>query len=74
MGETEEPRTPEPEESAVREAVLDTVGGAIRVAGGMVQMVVGITRLVAAAVFKASAAAEGAIEATDRGEKPKPAS
>ena len=73
MGQTEAQGEPEPEESPVREAVLDAVGGAIRIAGGMVQMAVGITRLLVAAALKAAAVAEGAVEATDQdGEKPEP--
>jgi hypothetical protein len=75
MDKTEEQGEPEARNSPVREAILDTVGGAIRIAGGMVQMAVGMTRLLAAVVLRGAAVAEGAVEATDRdGENPEPSS
>ena len=59
---------PEPRESPLGDAVLDTMRGALRIFGGMVQMAAGITRLLAVAVLKAAAAAEDAVEATEEDE------
>lgn len=68
MGETVAGGGPEPRESPLSDAVLDTMRGALRIFGGMVQMAAGITRLLAVAVLKAAAAAEDAVEATEEDE------
>jgi hypothetical protein len=61
---------PEPQDSQLRDALLDAVSGALRILGGMVQMAAGVTRVVAVAVLKAAAAAEKAVEASEEdGEK-----
>ena len=64
---------PEPQESQLGDAVLDSMRGALRILGGMVQMAAGMTRLLAVAVLKAAAAAEKAVEASEEDEeKPEP--
>lgn len=56
---------PEPQESALGDAVLDAVRGGLRILGGMVQMAAGMTKLFAVAVLKAAEAAEHAVGATE---------
>lgn len=61
---------PDPQDSQLRDALLDAVGWALRILGGMVQMAAGVTRVVAVAVIRAAAAAEKAAEASEEdGEK-----
>jgi hypothetical protein len=43
---------PEPQDSQLRDALLDAVSGALRILGGMVQMAAGVTRVVTVAVRK----------------------
>ena len=57
----------EPLEYQLGDAVLDAMRGALRILGGTVQMVAGMTRLLAIAVLKAAAAAEKAGRAVGRG-------
>jgi len=56
---------PEPQESALGDAVLDAVRGGLRILGGMVQMAAGMTKLFAVAVLKAAEAAEHAVGTTE---------
>ena len=71
MGETVTEGGPEPRESPLGDAVLDTMRGALRIFGGMVQMAAGITRLLAVAALKAAEAAAAAESDEDEPE-PKP--
>ena len=68
---------PEPRESQLGDAVLDTMRGALRIFGGMVQMAAGMTRLLAVAALKAAEVAADAVKAAEADEeepepKPKP--
>ena len=75
MSGTVAEREPEPQGSKLGDAVLDTMRGALRILGGMVQMAAGITRLFAVAALKAAAAASDAVEAAEADEdepEPKP--
>jgi hypothetical protein len=72
MGGTVAEREPEPRGSQLGDAVLDTMRGALRILGGMVQMAAGITRLFAVAALKAAAAASDAVEADEDEPEPKP--
>ena len=68
-------REPEPQGSKLGDAVLDTMRGALRILGGMVQMAAGVTRLFAVAALKAAQAASDAVEAAEADEdelEPKP--
>ena len=56
---------PEPEESALGDAVLDAVRGGLRILGGMVQMAAGMTKFFAVAVLKTADAVEHAVGATE---------
>jgi len=47
MSGTVAEREPEPQGSKLGDAVLDTMRGALRILGGMVQMAAGVTRLFA---------------------------
>ena len=60
---------PEPESHQLRDAVLSTVRGSLRILGGMVQMAAGITKFVAVTAIKAAVAVEGAVEAAEGGEE-----
>ena len=75
MSGTVAEREPEPQGSKLGDAVLDTMRGALRILGGMVQMAAGITRLFAVAALKAAEAASDAVEAAEVDEdepEPKP--
>jgi hypothetical protein len=75
MSGTVAEREPEPGRSQLGDAVLDTMRGALRILGGMVQMAAGITRLFAVAALKASEAAADAVKAAEADEdepEPKP--
>ena len=64
---------PEPQESALGDAVLDAVRGGLRILGGMVQMAAGMTKLFAVAVLKAAEAVEHAVgTGEDEEASPKP--
>jgi hypothetical protein len=60
---------PEPRGSQLGDAVLDTMRGALRILGGMVQMAAAVTRVLAVAVLKAATAAEKAVEASEEDER-----
>jgi hypothetical protein len=63
----------EPRRSQLNDAIFSTVRGGFRIVGGMVQVVAGITRLVALTAIKAAAAVEGAVETTGSDdEEPEP--
>ena len=75
MSGTVAEREPEPQGSKLGDAVLDTMRGALRILGGMVQMAAGITRLFAVAALKAAQVASDAVEAAEADEdelEPKP--
>ena len=75
MSGTVAEREPEPQGSKLGDAVLDTMRGALRILGGMVQMAAGITRLFAVAALKDAEAASDAVEAAEADEdepEPKP--
>jgi hypothetical protein len=72
MSGTVAEREPEPQGSKLGDAVLDTMRGALRILGGMVQMAAGITRLFAVAALKAAEAASEAAEADEDEPEPKP--
>jgi len=75
MSGTVAEREPEPQGSKLGDAVLDTMRGALRILGGMVQMAAGVTRLFAVAALKAAQAASDAVEAAEADEEelePKP--
>jgi hypothetical protein len=55
---------PELRDPQLSDAVLDALRGALHIVGGMVQLGVGITRLLAATALKAATAVEQAVEAT----------
>ena len=66
---------PEPRESQLGDAVLDTMRGALRILGGMVQMAAGMTRLFAVVALKAAEAAADVVKAAEADEdesEPKP--
>jgi len=63
---------PEPQEFQMGDAALEAMRGALRILGGMAQMAAGMTRLVAVAVLKATAAAEHAVETTEDEEEARP--
>jgi hypothetical protein len=68
---------PGPRESPLGDAVLETMRGALRILGGMVQMAAGMTRLFAVAALRAAEAAADAVKAAEADEdepepKPKP--
>jgi hypothetical protein len=68
MSGTVAEREPEPQGSKLGDAVLDTMRGALRILGGMVQMAAGVTRLFAVAALKAAEAASDAVEAAEADE------
>jgi hypothetical protein len=75
MSGTVAEREPEPRGSQLGDAVLDTMRGALRIVGGMVQMAAGMTRLLAVAALKAADAAADAVKAAEADEEepePKP--
>ena len=75
MNGTVAEREPEPRGSQLGDAVLDTMRGALRIVGGMVQMAAGMTRLLAVAALKAADAAADAVKAPEADEEetePKP--
>ena len=62
---------PEPMRSQVNDAILSTVRGGLRILGGIVEVAVGVTRLLAETAIKAVEAAEGVVETTEtEAEKP----
>jgi hypothetical protein len=63
---------PEPRESQLGDAVLDTMRGALRILGGMVQMAAGMTRLLAVAALKTAEAAADAVNAAEAEDEPEP--
>ena len=64
---------PEPMRSQVNDAILSTVRGGLRILGGIVEVAVGVTRLLAETAIKAVEAAEGVVESTEaEAEKPEP--
>jgi len=64
---------PEPMRSQVNDAILSTVRGGLRILGGIVEVAVGVTRLLAETSIKAVEAAEGVVESTEaEAEKPEP--
>jgi hypothetical protein len=59
--------------SQLNDAILGTVRGGIRILGGMVQVVAGVTKLLAVTAIKAVEAAEAVVEATkEDGEESEP--
>jgi hypothetical protein len=69
MSGTVAEREPEPPGSQLGDAVLDTMRGALRIVGGMVQMAAGMTRLLAVAALKAADAAADAVKAAEADEE-----
>ncbi len=70
---------PEPLRSQVKDAILSTMRGGVRILAGMVEVAAGVTRLLADTAIKAVEAVEAVVEATEVDEeesepKPKPKS